>query len=442
MKRSLSIIALALVALAAWCQNLDVRDIVVETENDGTFKYDYFYTHAGQLMMERESQLVGSEWLPTRRIVRNFASGTQNYLRQTHEVYVDAEWVVEERMTFSYQQDRLVAATQTFADGETREFSMSYDRFGRIVLQTTTTTKDSKTTELRQSWIYGTGASGKLGYINFDITDADKNETNIRLRVITDDVDKAVYQLEQLTDDAMWTPQMRFTRNLDPATGSELSQLVEVWQRTARGMEWVAYQNGATETENSLLAVERFSMWHDMYWTPQLQRQWIYDDQNRLASVIVNKPINQQWKSWVDTRFSYSEDTYRVVNTLSFWAGDYINHYALPCPFLTDNHLTTKYGVTMQVNYGQRQYINSAVNNQSVAECRVYPNPSDGMFAIEMSSPQQYKLRVITLSGSVVETKTITGSNANIDITDMPSGVYLLELATDKSVEFLRLIKR
>ena len=190
MKRTLCIILMLPLLFAAMGQTLDVRDIVVDTENDGTLKYDYYYSPDGQLSTEQESQLVGGEYIPRRRVVRNYISGTNNSLCESHEDFVNGEWILSDMVTLSYQQDRLSKAVQTFADGETREYSMSYDRKGRIVMQTLTTTKNSETSTISQSWFYS--ANGNLGYISFAVTYADGSKQSYRLRIVTNDTDKTV----------------------------------------------------------------------------------------------------------------------------------------------------------------------------------------------------------------------------------------------------------
>ena len=73
---------------------------------------------------------------------------------------------------------------------------------------------------------------------------------------------------------------------------------------------------------------------------------------------------------------------------------------------------------------------------------KVYPNPSSTEITIETSSiSSQNHLSIMSLSGQQLFNRQITESKTVIDISNLTSGVYILRLTNDKTVEVAKIIK-
>lgn len=62
---------------------------------------------------------------------------------------------------------------------------------------------------------------------------------------------------------------------------------------------------------------------------------------------------------------------------------------------------------------------------------KIYPNPSAGLFAIELAEPlKDFECKVVDRSGRVVQEYVFYGfqKQLEIDLSDFPDGVYFLEL--------------
>jgi hypothetical protein len=72
----------------------------------------------------------------------------------------------------------------------------------------------------------------------------------------------------------------------------------------------------------------------------------------------------------------------------------------------------------------------------------VYPNPSSGMFIIQDQLKNEFRdLSVYNSLGAKVYKKSSTSERYQIDLTDLPSGVYMLVITTDKDVKKTQIIK-
>lgn len=72
----------------------------------------------------------------------------------------------------------------------------------------------------------------------------------------------------------------------------------------------------------------------------------------------------------------------------------------------------------------------------------VFPNPSNGMFNITVGTTDVLNIRVMDLSGKVISTKQLAGSNLySYDMMAVPAGAYLMEIESANGRTFKRLVK-
>ncbi|MCX6246254.1 MAG: T9SS type A sorting domain-containing protein [Bacteroidetes bacterium] len=76
-------------------------------------------------------------------------------------------------------------------------------------------------------------------------------------------------------------------------------------------------------------------------------------------------------------------------------------------------------------------------------EILVYPNPSSGRLVIERTrtDPPDERVELVTLSGELVKTGTIAGKTMEINIADLPDGVYMLHVTGIRIPQAVKVIK-
>jgi uncharacterized delta-60 repeat protein/uncharacterized repeat protein (TIGR01451 family) len=73
---------------------------------------------------------------------------------------------------------------------------------------------------------------------------------------------------------------------------------------------------------------------------------------------------------------------------------------------------------------------------------RIYPNPSQGIFTIELFNDiQQFNISVFDISGRVIKTRKIESSNYELDLSDQANGIYFISISTEKGNYVNKLIK-
>jgi hypothetical protein len=78
------------------------------------------------------------------------------------------------------------------------------------------------------------------------------------------------------------------------------------------------------------------------------------------------------------------------------------------------------------------------INNQQNPNIDIYPNPAVNNLTIE--SPQSAIIEITNIQGQLIKTFTISGKT-NIDISSLPSGVYIIEAKTDKEMTVKKFVK-
>jgi PKD repeat protein len=76
----------------------------------------------------------------------------------------------------------------------------------------------------------------------------------------------------------------------------------------------------------------------------------------------------------------------------------------------------------------------------------VFPNPTNGIFQITINGlKEKANLKLIDVQGRIIKTwnteSTATILQKNLDITEVPSGIYFLHIQTDKSSDIIKLLK-
>lgn len=172
---------------------------------------------------------------------------------------------------------------------------------------------------------------------------------------------------------------------------------------------------------------------------------WVYfcaDDSLGFRSIYRSKQtITNDWNSWAPKELVLSPTG---IN------GGFGNVIGIGEPSLTewgDLYFVTVYGNTMQPDttdvfdcdpwvMKRKQPIVSGISNQNISKIHfiIYPNPTKGSVYIEFPTPIDDTIEIIDISGRVLYYKHLNGQNIELDVSNLPRGMYLLKLKNNPLV--------
>ena len=78
-------------------------------------------------------------------------------------------------------------------------------------------------------------------------------------------------------------------------------------------------------------------------------------------------------------------------------------------------------------------------SDDSKALVSIYPNPAGDNLIIEV--PQQEVINIQTIQGQLIKSLVTSGNKTNIDISEFPDGMYILELKTERGFTVKKFVK-
>ncbi|MFH2143681.1 MAG: T9SS type A sorting domain-containing protein [Bacteroidota bacterium] len=73
-------------------------------------------------------------------------------------------------------------------------------------------------------------------------------------------------------------------------------------------------------------------------------------------------------------------------------------------------------------------------------DVNIYPNPANDR--INLLTKENATFEIINIQGQIVDTKSLIDKSNNLDISNLPSGVYTLRIKTDRGIAIRKLIKQ
>ena len=92
-------------------------------------------------------------------------------------------------------------------------------------------------------------------------------------------------------------------------------------------------------------------------------------------------------------------------------------------------------GYLIRMNFGPAAWvIGTAINDIKNSQFNVYPNPTNGLFTIELDGNAKYDVAVNNVLGQTVYSTTTNGMNTTIDLSSFDKGIYTVELKNKNAI--------
>jgi hypothetical protein len=87
----------------------------------------------------------------------------------------------------------------------------------------------------------------------------------------------------------------------------------------------------------------------------------------------------------------------------------------------------------------------TSLNESTSSKINIYPNPSEGIFTINIQESQDVGIKIISQLGKTIQSKTVSKNKSIkeiIDLSAQPKGIYFLNLYYGNSMESFKLIRK
>jgi hypothetical protein len=198
------------------------------------------------------------------------------------------------------------------------------------------------------------------------------------------------------------------------------SLLYQEWN----GSDWVNYfQNTYTYDANNNWTITLRQNWEGNTWVNSFLYTCTYDAYNNQTSIL-----GQEWNSgaWVNScyfNYTYDANNFKISDSFKQWNNT---------------------GTIIESGDSTYYYFRTVVGIDDILSdanfLSIYPNPTSNYITIE--APATGRISITNLNGQQLITRQITEPKTQIDIRNLPSGVYFVRLTDDRTVEVRKFIKQ
>jgi hypothetical protein len=80
-------------------------------------------------------------------------------------------------------------------------------------------------------------------------------------------------------------------------------------------------------------------------------------------------------------------------------------------------------------------------NAKNENEINLYPNPTNGVFQVQLGTVTNGNLEVLDYTGKIVLKQNINGNALQLDISEMPKGMYIIKVNSTNAQQVSKIIK-
>ncbi len=221
---------------------------------------------------------------------------------------------------------------------------------------------------------------------------------------------------------ATWIPvsKQEFTYNTIPLLEIVLASLWDavndVWINDGRST--FVYDT------NNLLSTKTFEDWENNDWVIDHQEVYSFDSNDFLIEVLVSEWNTTTMVYDLDRRESYTNNSQGYYTEL-----------------IRENYLL---GTWANSTRDRRTYPNCytlRIEKELAERFSVYPIPTEAILNITSNTGNSEAL-LLDINGRLIETYTLSSGKHSIDLSHLPSGIYLLKISKDAHTITKKIIKR
>ena len=224
------------------------------------------------------------------------------------------------------------------------------------------------------------------------------------------------------------------------ADGLLFSQRSRKWNEQGRYWDNTQMVNFEYDAVGNLTA-ESYLQWSGMHWENIYRYEYQYENNVQTRRTLKGQ-IHRDWRNMISIKYSdFQNDKARDIKSeFDFWGGNAGELTASFIPFYFNDELQIRRAEHIRVSYDEITEVGTGTNHFGII-IQVYPNPSDGIFYLSTATHQMLSWRVFNFNGQMVKSHVQRTHSGVIDLTELPKGIYILQVETIIGTQQQKLIK-
>lgn len=245
------------------------------------------------------------------------------------------------------------------------------------------------------------------------------------------------------------TAQSMFTYD---ANNNMIREVTQIWNDSA----WVDFrQETYTFDANNKLTIELWQNWNGTSWDNYIQYIYTYDTYNNQTSILVQDWVGSVWVNSYRYNSTYDVNNNMIGEIEQDWNGNawvyaWQNIYTFDANNFAKSSTRKSWNSdSTKLTSGDSSYyyfhtvlgINDLLSKSNTL--KIYPNPASTQVTIEtFTIPDKSQLSIINLNGQEFIRKQITRLKTQLNITNLPGGVYFVRVTDARTVRTGKIVKQ
>jgi len=441
------IVPIKIVLLLCLCSVLHLgaenKQIVSEMQvasNDTIFKFSYIYNNQAQVVVETKTMKNGANWenisqtewfrqfdLPARQLQRLWANNTWNDTYNIRYHNVDSK-IVETHSVFSNTVESDIRMIEYYYENNLKTLQREYIKYNGNWEKTLETQFFYASNKLADSTIVAQYLNNNLKVSYKTIYSYNQNNS-LKYIILQEKNDN-----EQAYKNSSKSVYSYKANTISSLRNYGWNAKTAIWENDTK-LEYI-FEN------NDSLSEEILWKWNSMYWDQVIRYNYQYNAESQLFKKFVSLPIYRDWRNTNSVNYlrEPNSSNMTIESVYGFWggkAGEKLNTH-ISFPF--NNETIIRKAETIQLTY--IPFVDSSIGtNNNPSLVKVYPNPSRGIFYISNFDAVNSSWTLTGLNGTVFRSSGFNLSSSIIDISDLPNGIYLLNVRSASAYGTHKIVK-
>jgi len=424
----------------------ETKQVVTEmqiADNDTIFKFSYIYNNFAQPVVETKMKNLGSSWENISQTEWYYDENSTT--QQVYRIWANNQWNDNYHIRFNKINSKTTETHSSISNNlETDTRKIETDFLNNLKIIETEYLKLNSNWEKKIETRYFYSLGNLVDSILISHFENNTLTESYKTSYIYNPTGTCKFALMEFKS----APEMQFKNTSKSIYSYKNNTTLVTVHRNQLWNNATAKWENDTKLEyyyNNLgtLVEEIAWNWKLIFWGQIIRYNYEFDAENQIFKKLVSIPLYRDWRNTNSVNYLREPKSRNMTieSVYGFWGGktgDKLNtHISFP---FNDETIIRK-AQSIQLKY--IPFFESSIpnTNQNASIFKVYPNPSNGIFYISNFDSVASKWTLTSLNGAVLKSSSVYNTTAIVDISDLPNGIYLLNMRSASENSTHKIVK-